>query len=51
MDLLDRYLNAVRSFLPPAQRDDITTELAANLQAQMEDRAAELGRPLSEAGP
>jgi hypothetical protein len=49
MDLLDRYLNAVRSFLPQAQRDDITTELAANLQAQMEDRAAELGRPLSEA--
>jgi hypothetical protein len=49
MDLLDRYVHAVSSFLPLAQQDDIVTELSANLRAQMDDREAELGRPLSEA--
>ncbi len=48
MELLERYLVAVRSFLPPAQQDDIEEELSANLHAQMEDRAAALGRPLTE---
>ena len=48
MDLLDRYVNAVSSFLPTAQQDDIVNELSAHLQAQMDDREAELGRPLSE---
>jgi len=49
MELLDRYVQAVNSFLPQAQHDDIGKELSANLQAQMDDRSAELGRPLSEA--
>jgi hypothetical protein len=48
MQLLDRYLTAVRFWLPKAQRHDITAELAANLQAEIDDRAAELGRPLTE---
>ena len=48
MDLLDRYLRAVKTYLPRAQQDDIIQELSANLHAQMEDREAELGRPLSE---
>jgi hypothetical protein len=35
--------------LPAAQQDGIITELSAKLHPQMEDREAELGRPLSEA--
>lgn len=53
MDVLDRYVNAVRTYLPKslseAQQDDIINELAENLRAQMDDRETELGRPLTEA--
>ncbi len=49
MELLARYLNAVRPLLPKGQRQDILQELSANLLSQMEDREAELGRPLSAA--
>jgi hypothetical protein len=48
MDLLERYLQAVRFFLPRRQQDDIVRELSENLQSQMEDRAEQLGRPLNE---
>jgi hypothetical protein len=48
MDLLDRYLQAVRTYLPKGQQDDIIKELGENLRAQIEDRESELGRPLSE---
>ena len=48
MNLLDRYLQAVRFFLPRRQQDDIIRELSENLLSQMEDRAEELGRPLTE---
>ncbi len=48
MQLLDRYLTAVKFWLPKAQRDDIAAELAANLQAEIDDRAAALGRPLTD---
>ena len=44
---LDRYLGAVRSNLPRAHQDDIIDELADNLRSRMEDREAELGRPLT----
>ena len=47
MDLLERYLNAVRFFLPQKNQDDIVRELSENLISQMEDRQEELGRPLS----
>ena len=47
MNLLDRYLQAVRFFLPRRQQDDIVRELRENLLSQMEDRAEALGRPLS----
>jgi hypothetical protein len=47
MDLLERYLQAVRFFLPGRQQDDIVRELSENLLSQMEDRAEELGRPLN----
>lgn len=48
MELLDRYLQAIRFLLPKRQQDDIVRELSENLISKMEDREAELGRPLSE---
>ena len=48
MQLLDRYLTAVKFWLPQKQREDIAAELAANLQSEIDDRAAELGRPLND---
>lgn len=48
MELLERYLRAVKFFLPRRQQDDILRELSENIFSQMEDRAAELGRPLDE---
>jgi hypothetical protein len=47
MDLLERYLQAVRKYLPWERQDDIVAELRANLEAQLEDRESELGRPLT----
>ena len=44
--ILEKYLNSVRSCLPEAQRDDIVQELSENLHAQIEDKEADLGRPL-----
>lgn len=48
MELLARYLTAVKFWLPKKQRDDIAAELAANLQAEIDDRAADLGRSLTD---
>jgi hypothetical protein len=47
MELLDRYLQAVKKHLPWERQDDIVAELRANLEAQLEDKEAELGRPLA----
>jgi hypothetical protein len=44
MDLLDRYLQAVKWWLPAAQKEDIATELREDLQSQIDDRGTELGR-------
>ncbi len=49
MELLDRYLQAVRFWLPKAQQQDIIAELSSDLHSQIEDRETELGRPLHEA--
>lgn len=49
MNLLDRYVQAVKKCLPKAGRDDIVKELSENILSQMEDKEAELGRPLNEA--
>lgn len=46
MDLLDRYLQSVGRHLGAARSADILAELRANLEAQLEEREAELGRPL-----
>lgn len=47
MELVDKYLQSVRSYLPRAQQDDIIKELSDNILSQMEDKEAELGRALT----
>ncbi|HEX6738888.1 MAG TPA: hypothetical protein VF310_11475 [Vicinamibacteria bacterium] len=49
MEVLERYLQAVRFWLPKAQQDDIVSELSVDLRAQIEDAEAERGRRLDEA--
>jgi len=48
MELLDRYLQAVKKHLPWRRQDDIIAELRANLYSQLEDKEAALGRPLTQ---
>ena len=45
--VLYRYLQYLANFLPTDQREDILTELGANLQEEMDDRSVALGRPLT----
>jgi hypothetical protein len=47
MELIDRYLHAVRGFLPKRDQDDIVKELAEDIRSQIDDRETELGRPLT----
>jgi hypothetical protein len=47
MDLIDRYLHAVRDYLPAKSQDDIVRELGDDIRAQAADREEELGRPLT----
>jgi hypothetical protein len=49
-DLIDRYLQAVRFWLPKTHRqDDLIAELGEDLCSQIEDKAAELGHSLDKA--
>jgi len=48
MELLNRYLHAVRFWLPKSQQEDIIAEFAEDLRSQIEDREAALGHPLDE---
>ena len=48
MQLVERYLQAVKFWLPRKQQDDIIAELSEDLRAQVDDREAKLGRPLTE---
>ncbi len=48
MNPLDRYLKAIRPFLPRAERDDILRELSENILAEIKDRETQLGRPLED---
>lgn len=48
-DLLARYLQAIGEHLPASTREDVLAELRANLSAQLDDRAEELNRPLTDA--
>ncbi len=47
MELLDRYLQAVSKHLPWKRQEDIIAELRANLESQLDEQQAELGRPLT----
>lgn len=49
MELLERYLQAVKFWLPRAQQDDIVAELSEDVRSQMEEQEAGLGRKLNEA--
>ena len=49
MELLERYLEAVKKHLPWERQDDIIAELRANLEAQLEEKEGALGRPLTTA--
>ncbi len=48
MDLIERYLHAVKTHLPLEQQDDVVAELGEDLRSRIEARESELGRPLDE---
>src|SRR5271169_308160 len=48
MELLDRYLQAVRFWLPKNQKHDIIAELSEDLRLQIEEKEAALRRPLNQ---
>jgi hypothetical protein len=48
MDLLNRYLQAVKFWLPSSQQDDIAAELSEDIRSQIEEREAALGRKLND---
>ena len=39
MELLDRYLQAVKFWLPKSQRDDIIAELSEDIRCQFEENS------------
>ena len=49
MELLDRYLQAIKFWLPKAQQEDIAAELSEDIQSQIAEEETRLGRPLNEA--
>jgi hypothetical protein len=49
MELLDRYLHALKMYLPAQQQRDIVAELSDNILSDIEEQEARLGRPLNRA--
>lgn len=49
MDLVDRYLQAVKLWLPARQRNDIAAELGEDIRSEIEEKEGGLGRPLETA--
>ncbi len=49
MEILDRYLQAVRFWLPRSQQDDIIAELSEDIRSEIEEQESALGRPLQQA--
>jgi hypothetical protein len=47
VELIDRYLNAVRFWLPRKQAADVVAELSADLRGEVEEREQALGRALT----
>ena len=48
MQLLERYLQAVKFWLPKEQKEDIIAELSEDIRSQTDEKEAELGRKLNE---
>lgn len=48
MDLVNRYLQAVRFWLPAKQREDISAEISEDIRSEIEDKETGLGRKLNE---
>jgi hypothetical protein len=48
MQLIERYLQAVKLALPKAQQNDVIRELTDEILSQVEEKEAALGRPLTE---
>ena len=47
-EIVDRYLQAVRFWLPKSQREEnVLAELGEDLRSQIEEKESELGRPLT----
>jgi hypothetical protein len=49
MELLDRYLQSVKFWLPRAQQQDILAELSEDLRSEIEEKERAAGRKLTEA--
>lgn len=49
MELLERYLQEIRFWLPKAHQDDIAAELLEDLKSQVNEEENKLGRKLNEA--
>jgi len=47
MELVERYLQAVKMALPKAQREDVLRELSDEILSQVEEKESALGRPLT----
>jgi len=43
MELIDRYLQAVKFWLPKAQKQDIIAELSEDIRSQVERKRRSLG--------
>jgi hypothetical protein len=48
MELVRRYLQAVKWWLPSTEKQDIVNELSDDIHSQIDDREAELGHTLSD---
>jgi hypothetical protein len=48
VDVVERYLLTLRTYLPAGREDDLVAELRENIRAEVEDREERLGRPLTE---
>ena len=48
MELIDRYLQAVKSALPKRQQNDLIRELSDEVLSRVEEKEEALGRPLTE---
>jgi len=48
MELIEKYLQAVKFWLPSSQQNDIAAELREDIRSEVEERESQLGRSLNE---